>query len=306
MLASLTLHPIDADVIGRDTHRLRGADGEIVALETGCTAITSPSYGSILPGIGRYIEQANPDTIYCNQDAKGYTLLTLRPGSARVDYRTVSTVTDKTFEAGDFEMAKKIYQNVMVYRMKRQGAKAYEIGAIHNSLGVMQYNEGDYDKAIELDAEFAEAYSNRGSVYERSGNYQRALADYGKAIELKPQSIEAYYNRGVVYQRSGNHQQAIKDYDSVIELEPRFKPAYYNRGLAYDKSGNHQRAIKDYIKAIELDPKFALAYVRLAKDYEKQEQYEAAIEAWKKVSEIGPQQHEAKKNLTRLRALTHQ
>ena len=81
-------------------NRLRGADGKIVGLETGCTAITSPSYGSILPGIGRYIEQANPDTIYCNQDAKGYTLLTLRPGSARVDYRTVSTVTDKTFEAG--------------------------------------------------------------------------------------------------------------------------------------------------------------------------------------------------------------
>ena len=92
-------------ILAGDSHagwanRLRGADGEIVALETGCTAITSPSYGSILPGIGRYIEQANPDTIYCNQDAKGYTLLTLRPGSARVDYRTVSTVTDNTFEAG--------------------------------------------------------------------------------------------------------------------------------------------------------------------------------------------------------------
>jgi len=182
----------------------------------------------------------------------------------------------------------------------------YNRGLVHRKLGNWQHAIEDYDKAIELDAEFAKAYSNRGGVYEKSGNYQRAIEDYDKAIELDPKSAEVYYNRGVVYQRSGNHQQAIKDYHNVIELKPRFKPAYYNRGLAYDKSGNHQQAIGDYIKAIELDPQFALAYVRLAKDYEKQEQYEAAIEAWKKVSEIGPQQHEAQKNLTRLRTLTHQ
>jgi len=182
----------------------------------------------------------------------------------------------------------------------------YNRGLAYRKLGNLEHAIEDYDKAIELDAEFAEAYSNRGGVYERTGNYQRALEDYDKAIELAPQSAEAYYNRGVVYQKSGNQQQAIKDYDNVIELKPRFKPAYYNRGLAYDQSGNQQQAIGNYIKVIGLDPKFALAYVRLAKGYEKQEQYEAAIEAWKKVSEIRPQQHEARKNLTRLRGLTHQ
>lgn len=91
-------------VLAGDSHagwanRLRDGKGEIVGLEAGCTAISSPSYGSVLPGIGRLIEQANPDTIYCNQDGKGYTLLTLRQQSATLEFVTVSTVMQKNFDA---------------------------------------------------------------------------------------------------------------------------------------------------------------------------------------------------------------
>ncbi len=73
--------------------------GNLVALELGCTAITSPSYGSLLPGIGRFIEQANREVAYCNQDKKGYTLLTLTPERAQADFVTVSTVLDRAFTA---------------------------------------------------------------------------------------------------------------------------------------------------------------------------------------------------------------
>ncbi|NVD44998.1 alkaline phosphatase D family protein [Qipengyuania atrilutea] len=73
--------------------------GELVALELGCTAITSPSYGSLLPGIGRYIEAANEEVAYCNQDKKGYTLLTLTPAEAKADFITVDTVLDRKFDA---------------------------------------------------------------------------------------------------------------------------------------------------------------------------------------------------------------
>ncbi|WP_232366818.1 alkaline phosphatase D family protein [Alteripontixanthobacter muriae] len=91
-------------VLAGDSHagwanNLRDESGDLVALEAGCTAVTSPSYGALLPGIGRYIEQANSEVAYCNQDRKGYTLLTLSPQSARADFVTVSTVIDRQFEA---------------------------------------------------------------------------------------------------------------------------------------------------------------------------------------------------------------
>ena len=90
-------------VLSGDSHaswanNLHDADGRLVAVEVGCTAITSPSYGSILPGLGRFLAHANDEVEYCDQDNKGYALVTLTPGSARAEYVTVSTVLAKPFE----------------------------------------------------------------------------------------------------------------------------------------------------------------------------------------------------------------
>ena len=69
-----------------------------VAVEFGATAVTSPSYGALLPGIGALIEQANDEVLFCDQDHKGYVLLTLDRAAATADFRTVSTVLVATYE----------------------------------------------------------------------------------------------------------------------------------------------------------------------------------------------------------------
>ncbi len=45
----------------------------------------------------------------------------------------------------------------------------------------------------------ADAYYNRGIAYHKKGQYNRAIQDYDKAIEINPQYADAYNNRGVVY-----------------------------------------------------------------------------------------------------------
>ncbi len=69
-----------------------------VAVEFGATAVTSPSYGSLLPSIGALIEKANEEVLFCDQDHKGYVLLTLDRQAATADFRTVSTVLVPTYE----------------------------------------------------------------------------------------------------------------------------------------------------------------------------------------------------------------
>ena len=59
--------------------------------------MTSPSYGSLLPGIGTLIADANDEVQYCDQDNKGFIVLTLTPDHATADFRTVSTVMTKSF-----------------------------------------------------------------------------------------------------------------------------------------------------------------------------------------------------------------
>ena len=52
-------------------------------------------------------------------------------------------------------------------------------------------------------------------------NNQLALKDYDKAIELQPDFYDAYNNRGVVKSDLGDYADAISDYDKVIELSPK-------------------------------------------------------------------------------------
>lgn len=90
-------------ILAGDSHaawanNLADATGRLAAVEIGCTAITSPSYGSVLPGFGRFLAAANEEVAFCDQDNKGYSLVTLTPQEARADYVTVSTVLAKPFE----------------------------------------------------------------------------------------------------------------------------------------------------------------------------------------------------------------
>jgi alkaline phosphatase D len=90
-------------VLAGDSHAAWANDlyddaGALVASEFGATAITSPSYGSLLPGLGSALADANREVAFCDQDNKGYTLLTLTPAAATAEFVTVSTIVAKPFD----------------------------------------------------------------------------------------------------------------------------------------------------------------------------------------------------------------
>ena len=106
------------------------------------------------------------------------------------------------------------------------------------------------DKAIALNPNHANAYSNRGLAYHDKGEYDRAIEDYNKAIDLDRDYARAYNNRGLAYYDKGNSDRAIEDYNKAIDLDPNHARAYLNRGLAYHDKGDSDRAIEDYDNAV--------------------------------------------------------
>jgi tetratricopeptide (TPR) repeat protein len=79
--------------------------------------------------------------------------------------------------------------------------------------------------------------------------YGRAIKDYDKAIKLNPDDAEAYNNRGAAYADLNQYEQAIEDYDKAIKLNPDDAEAYGNRGIAYSKIGRYEESARDLKKA---------------------------------------------------------
>ena len=78
-------------------------------------------------------------------------------------------------------------------------------------------------------------FNKRGISKYCLGNYAGAMQDYNAALKLKPDFADAFINRGNVKQKLGDYDGAILDYDRAIELEPDFAEALHNRRIATKK-----------------------------------------------------------------------
>ena len=86
-------------------------------------------------------------------------------------------------------------------------------------------------------------------TYAKLHKYERAIEDFDKAIEFNPNYVEAYYNRGVAYVKLNEHERAIKDFSKAIELNPALAEAYGNRGIVYLEIHRYEESARDLKKA---------------------------------------------------------
>ena len=96
------------------------------------------------------------------------------------------------------------------------------------------------------------ATNNRGLAYFTKGEYDKVIADYDRVIEIDSEYTNAYYNRGNASLNNGDYNRAIADYDNVIYFNPHSAFAYYYRGASLSEIGETQKAISDLEKALEL------------------------------------------------------
>jgi len=155
-----------------------------------------------------------------------------------------------------------------------------------NGKGVKAYKTS-VDIQEKQDKLVSRGASAQGAVYLDRQMYDEAIAEFNKAIEIDPDFADAYYNRGIANSKKGNLEKAISDYSKAIEINPRDSDAYFNRGLVYHKKNNLDKAISDYTKVIQISPNVTETYYNRALDYFLKEEYDEAWDDVHKAEALG-------------------
>lgn len=109
---------------------------------------------------------------------------------------------------------------------------------------IARYNQ-ILDKAPLKEEERAELLYQRGTLYDSVGLTGLARYDFDQAIKLKPDLAEAYNSMGIHYTQNGEFSRAYEMFDSTLDLDPEYDFAFLNRGIALYYGGRPTLAADD-------------------------------------------------------------
>ena len=104
-------------------------------------------------------------------------------------------------------------------------------------------------------AENAIVYYNRGIDAQESDDHYGAISDFNKAIDLKSNFADAYYARGWSKNTLEDYKGAKFDLEKVIKIDQNYKQAYIELSVSKIHSGDYYGAISDLNKVLKLNPK---------------------------------------------------
>jgi Flp pilus assembly protein TadD len=145
-----------------------------------------------------------------------------------------------------------------------------------------------FEKAVESDSSYADAWAQSGFCNEKLGRHAEALEASKKAVNLRP-SAESYFNIGLASFYLKQYREAAEAYRASIKLDPyNAADAYYALGLVYRDWGKADDEIQAYKQAIKQRPDYTVAYERLGSRYLKSKKYSEAIEVFRQLAALKP------------------
>jgi tetratricopeptide (TPR) repeat protein len=145
-----------------------------------------------------------------------------------------------------------------------------------------------FEKAVESDSSYADAWAQSGFCNEKLGKHAEALEASKKAVNLRP-SAESYFNIGLASFYLKQYREAAEAYRASIKLDPyNAADAYYALGLVYRDWGKADDEIQAYKQAIKQRPDYTVAYERLGSRYLKSKKFNEALEVFRQLATLKP------------------
>lgn len=111
-----------------------------------------------------------------------------------------------------------------------------------------------YERAIELDPEFADAHCNLGAVLYNLGRRPAARRCFERALELEAWHVEAHFNLGNLLEEDNRHEMALRHYQSALEADPLHADLHVNIALVCERLNLVRKGRDHWRRYLQLEP----------------------------------------------------
>jgi tetratricopeptide (TPR) repeat protein len=163
------------------------------------------------------------------------------------------------------------------------------------SQGLAQLSRDDYaralpnfEKAADIDSNYAEAWYQAGFCYGILGRHEEALKASRQAAKLRPDWADTYVNIGASSFALGQYKEAVDAYRKALKLDDDKPDTQYALGLSLNKINRTDEEIVAYKRALAVKPDHANALEKLGLAYFKKGRYADAAATFEQLKTYKP------------------
>jgi tetratricopeptide (TPR) repeat protein len=175
---------------------------------------------------------------------------------------------------------------------------------IHNHLGAALLKQGNdqealihFNRSLEINPYYADAYCNIGVLLLRQDKYREAIPSFIAALKNKPHSVEALTNIGIVLGKYGKVKEAMDYFSEAIRINPNYEEAYFNQGNLLLQMKKYDEAIHYFNKALTINSKNPKTYNNLGVALLGLGNGEKVLDCYRKALDINPNDADTHCNL---------
>ena len=190
---------------------------------------------------------------------------------------------------------KKPTLSVQAYSYYLQGREYFFGGAF--SQGNLLRAADAFEKALEIDPEFAMAYAGLSDIYISYVLYsidpkrswlEKAERATTRALALDPNLAEAHRSRARIFDTTDQIDKAIQQVEEAVRINPNYGEAWRLLGQYYTSTGQHSRAEDALTKALKVKPTESTLFEAIIDLYASWGKVERVREYFDTALRIGP------------------
>jgi protein O-mannosyl-transferase len=145
-----------------------------------------------------------------------------------------------------------------------------------------------FQRALKIDPNDADAVYNLGNSLAQQGNFEAAGEQLQHALQINPGNAMAAYDLGNVRARQGRFEEAMAQFERALKIDPGLTKAHYNMGSLLTQQGQLNKAIAHFRQVMHLAPEDPRPPYHLGQIFARQGKVEEAIRHYRLALRVDP------------------